>query len=67
MPIITLPDGAQHSFSEPITAYEIAQSIRTGLARSAPAARIDDGFYYDFGDMPLQQFCELLSQPTTHH
>ena len=41
MPVITLPDGAQRSFSEPVTALQVAQSIGAGLARSALAARIN--------------------------
>ncbi len=42
MPVITLPDGAQRSYIEPLTALAVAQSIGAGLARSALAARIDD-------------------------
>ena len=42
MPVISLPDGAQRSFSEPVTALEVAWSIGAGLARSALAVRIDD-------------------------
>ncbi len=42
MPLITLPDGAQRSFPEPLTAQAIAESIGAGLARSALAAKIDD-------------------------
>lgn len=42
MPVITLPDGARRSFSDPVTAYAVAQSIGAGLARSALAARIDN-------------------------
>ena len=42
MPLITLPDGAQRSFAEPLTALALAESIGAGLARSALAAKIDD-------------------------
>ena len=42
MPLITLPDGAQRSFPEPLTAQALAESIGAGLARSALAAKIDD-------------------------
>jgi threonyl-tRNA synthetase len=42
MPLITLPDGAQRTFAEPLTALEVAQAIGAGLARSALAAKIDD-------------------------
>ena len=41
MPVITLPDRAQRSFSEPVTALQVAQSIGAGLARGALAARIN--------------------------
>ena len=41
MPVITLPDGAQRNFPEPLRALEVAQSISPGLARNALAARID--------------------------
>ena len=41
MPVITLPDGAQRNFPEPLSALEVAQSISPGLARNALAARID--------------------------
>ena len=42
MPLITLPDGAQRNFPEPLTALAVAESIGAGLARSALAAKIDD-------------------------
>ena len=41
MPVITLPDGAQRAFPEPLTALDVARAISPGLARSAVAARID--------------------------
>lgn len=41
MPIITLPDGNQRSFSRPVTVAEVAASIGAGLARAALAGRID--------------------------
>lgn len=44
MPLITLPDGAQRSFPEPLTAQALAESIGAGLARSALATKIDDRF-----------------------
>ena len=42
MPLITLPDGAQRTFAEPLSALAVAESIGAGLARNALAARIDD-------------------------
>ena len=41
MPVITLPDGSQRSFPNPVTVAEVAQSIGTGLARAALAGRVD--------------------------
>jgi threonyl-tRNA synthetase len=45
MPVISLPDGAQRSFSEPVTALEVARSIGSGLARGALAVRIADQLF----------------------
>ena len=41
MPQITLPDGSRRSFDNPVTVFEVAQSIGTGLARAALAGRVD--------------------------
>ena len=41
MHIITLPDGSQRSFSNPVTVAEVAQSIGAGLARAALAGKVD--------------------------
>lgn len=41
MPVITLPDGSQRTFDQPITVAEVALSIGTGLAKAALAGRID--------------------------
>ncbi len=41
MPIITLPDGSQRQFENPITIAEIAASIGAGLAKAAVAGKID--------------------------
>ena len=41
MPQITLPDGSVRSFDHPVTVFEVAQSIGTGLARAALAGRVD--------------------------
>ena len=42
MPVITLPDGSQREFAQPVTVAEVAQSIGAGLARAALAGRVDD-------------------------
>ena len=41
MPIITLPDGSQRSFTQPVTVAEVAHSIGAGLARAALAGKVD--------------------------
>ncbi len=41
MPVITLPDGSQREFAQPITVAEVAQSIGTGLAKAALAGKVD--------------------------
>ena len=41
MPVITLPDGSQREFAQPVTVAEIAQSIGTGLAKAALAGKVD--------------------------
>ncbi|WP_218814720.1 threonine--tRNA ligase [Rickettsiella endosymbiont of Dermanyssus gallinae] len=41
MPVITLPDSKQLTFSEPTTAYQVAADISPGLARNAIAAAVD--------------------------
>ncbi len=41
MPVITLPDGSQREFGQPITVAEVAQSIGVGLAKAALAGRVD--------------------------
>ena len=41
MPVITLPDGSQREFAQPVTVAEVAQSIGAGLARAALAGKVD--------------------------
>lgn len=41
MPVITLPDGTQKSFEQPVTIMAVAQSIGTGLAKATLAGRVD--------------------------
>ena len=41
MPVITLPDGSQRKFPQPVTVAEVARSIGTGLARAALAGKVD--------------------------
>ena len=57
MPIITLPDGSQRTFSDPVTVAEVAQSIGAGLARAALAGKVSgqvvDTSYLISGDVNL--------------
>jgi threonyl-tRNA synthetase len=41
MPVITLPDGSQRSFDQPVTVADLAASIGPGLAKAALAGRVD--------------------------
>ncbi|MGM0785790.1 MAG: threonine--tRNA ligase [Pseudomonadota bacterium] len=41
MPIVTLPDGSQKTFSEPLTVMQLAESIGPGLAKACVAGKID--------------------------
>ncbi|MFU8764319.1 MAG: threonine--tRNA ligase [Haliea sp.] len=42
MPAITLPDGSQRQFDQPVTVYDVAASIGPGLAKAALAGVVDD-------------------------
>ncbi len=41
MPSITLPDGSQRSFDRPVSVYDVAANIGTGLAKAALAGRVN--------------------------
>lgn len=41
MPVITLPDGSQRQFDNPVTVAEVAASIGAGLARAALAGKVN--------------------------
>jgi threonyl-tRNA synthetase len=41
VPVITLPDGSQRTFAQPVTVAEVAAHIGAGLARAALAGRVD--------------------------
>ncbi len=41
MPVITLPDGSQRSYAQPVTVAKVALSIGAGLARAALAGKVD--------------------------
>jgi threonyl-tRNA synthetase len=41
MPVVTLPDGSQRRFDQPVTVDEVARAIGPGLAKAALAGRVD--------------------------
>ncbi len=41
MPVITLPDGSEREYPQPLTVAEVAASIGAGLAKAALAGRLD--------------------------
>ncbi|MGQ7248463.1 threonine--tRNA ligase [Halomonas sp. V046] len=50
MPIVTLPDGSQRTFDEPVSVMQLAESIGPGLAKACVAGKID-GQLVDAADM----------------
>ncbi|GMR20293.1 MAG: threonine--tRNA ligase [Gammaproteobacteria bacterium] len=42
MPVITLPDGSQREFDQPVSIADVAAAIGPGLAKAALAGRIND-------------------------
>ncbi|WP_447553122.1 threonine--tRNA ligase [Vreelandella sp. EE22] len=50
MPIVTLPDGSQRTFEEPLSIMALAESIGPGLAKACVAGKID-GVLVDAADM----------------
>jgi threonyl-tRNA synthetase len=41
MPVVTLPDGSQRSFDNPVSVHEVAADIGPGLAKAALAGVVD--------------------------
>ena len=56
MPIITLPDGSQRQFDNPISVLEIAQSIGAGLAKATIAGRVNG---------ERRDACDIIDQDAT--
>ncbi|MCE8018967.1 threonine--tRNA ligase [Halomonas sp. MCCC 1A11036] len=50
MPIVTLPDGSQRTFDEPISVMQLAESIGPGLAKACVAGKVD-GELVDAADL----------------
>ncbi len=42
MPVITLPDGSERSFDNPVTVYDVAADIGPGLAKATLAGRVNE-------------------------
>lgn len=42
MPVITLPDGSQRQYPQPVTVAQVAADIGPGLAKAALAGKVDD-------------------------
>ena len=57
MPIITLPDGTERAYAEPVSAAKVAADIGPGLAKAALGARID-GELVDLA-RPITRDCRL--------
>ena len=56
MPIITLPDGSQRQFDNPISVLEVAHSIGTGLAKATIAGRVNGA---------RRDACDIIDQDAT--
>ncbi|HKB59304.1 MAG TPA: threonine--tRNA ligase [Gallionellaceae bacterium] len=77
MPVITLPDGSQRSFPQPVTVAEVAANIGAGLARATLAGKVDgklvDASHLIEGDAGLAivtdkdaEGLELIRHSTAH-
>ncbi|MBL4748698.1 MAG: threonine--tRNA ligase [Magnetovibrio sp.] len=42
MPVITLPDGSQREFSQPVSVLDVAADIGAGLAKATLAGKVND-------------------------
>ncbi|NWA27437.1 threonine--tRNA ligase [Pseudomonas gingeri] len=59
---ITLPDGSQREYDQPLTVFEVAASIGTGLAKAAVAGRVD-GVLVDCGTLLEQDAAVSIVTP----
>ena len=59
---ITLPDGSQREYDHPLTVFEVAASIGTGLAKAAVAGRVD-GMLVDCGTLIEQDAAVSIITP----
>ncbi|MBZ6067639.1 threonine--tRNA ligase [Aeromonas schubertii] len=56
MPIITLPDGSQRQFAQPVSVMDVAADIGPGLAKACIAGRING---------ELVDACEVIAEDAT--
>ncbi|MDG2941565.1 threonine--tRNA ligase [Exercitatus varius] len=56
MPIITLPDGSQRQFDNPVSVLDVAQSIGAGLAKATIAGRVNG---------ERRDACDIISEDST--
>ncbi|WP_462382606.1 threonine--tRNA ligase [Pseudomonas sp. Marseille-QA0892] len=56
MPIITLPDGSQRQFDNPVSVLDVAQSIGAGLAKATVAGKVDG---------KLVDACDIIDRDAT--
>ncbi|HEY8539107.1 MAG TPA: threonine--tRNA ligase [Steroidobacteraceae bacterium] len=56
MPVITLPDGSQRTYAEPVTIAKIAADIGPGLAKAAVAGKVNG---------KLVDTCDLVTEDAT--
>ena len=53
MPVITLPDGNKKEFDQPVSVYQVAQSIGAGLAKACIAGKVNGC---------LMDACDLITE-----
>ena len=41
MPVVTLPDGSQRRFDQPVSVHDVAADIGPGLAKATLAGKVD--------------------------
>jgi threonyl-tRNA synthetase len=58
MPVVTLPDGSQRHYSNPLSLLDVAQDIGPGLAKATVAGRING---------QLVDACEIISDDAQVH
>ena len=77
MPVITLPDGSQRSFDNPVSVFDVAMDIGSGLAKASLAGKIAgeivDTSYLIKDDIALaiiterdEEGLELIRHSTAH-